>query len=71
MTAWLMGAMALALGVHLSKPGVYQLNPQGMAPGAPHLPQAVNLASKVIAAQVVCVLFAIFSVVLWMGTRHA
>ena len=68
---WPMGAMALALGVHLSKPGVYQLNPQGMAPGAPHLQQAVNLASKVIAAQVVCVLFAIFSVVLWMGTRHA
>lgn len=68
---WPMGAMALALGVHLSKPGVYQLNPQGMAPGAPHLQQAVNLASKVIVAQVVCVLVAIFSIALWMGTRHA
>ncbi|MEN5179695.1 adenosylcobinamide-phosphate synthase CbiB [Comamonas testosteroni] len=68
---WPMGAMALALGVHLSKPGVYQLNPQGKAPEEPHLQQAVNLASKVIVAQVVCVLVAIFSIALWMGTRHA
>ena len=65
-----MGAMALALGVHLSKPGVYQLNPQGAAPGATHLQQAVDLASKVIVAQVVCVLFAIFLIALWAGVRH-
>lgn len=31
---WTMGALALALGVRLSKPGVYALNPQGREPTA-------------------------------------
>lgn len=31
---WTMGALALALGVRLGKPGVYVLNPEGRPPDA-------------------------------------
>ena len=53
---WPMGTMAQALGVHLSKPGVYQLNPGGRAPEAADLQRAVRLASLVVQAQVWCTL---------------
>ena len=63
---WPMGAMALALGVHLSKPGVYQLNPQGRGPESEDLQKSVKLASKVIAAQVLLALIAMIFMALWM-----
>jgi adenosylcobinamide-phosphate synthase len=62
---WPMGAMALALGVRLSKPGVYRLNPRGRAPEAADLQRAVHLASRVLAAQVACALLAVVCVVVW------
>ena len=68
---WPMGAMALALGVRLSKPGVYQLNAQGAAPETADLQRAINLASKVIKIQVGCALAAMVLVALWRGAMHA
>ena len=50
---WPMGAMALALGVRLSKPGVYVLNAPGRAPQAADTQRAVHLASKTLLALVV------------------
>lgn len=63
---WPMGAMALALGVHLSKPGVYQLNPLGRAPESADLRHSVELASKVIVVQVLIALVAMILMALWM-----
>ena len=63
---WPMGAMAQALGVHLSKPGVYQLNPQGRAPQSADVYESVKLASKVIAVQVLLALLAMVLLALWM-----
>ncbi|GAB2823438.1 adenosylcobinamide-phosphate synthase CbiB [Comamonas piscis] len=51
---WPMGAMARALGVHLSKPGVYQLNPQGRPPQAQDMQRALALAGRVVWAQALC-----------------
>jgi adenosylcobinamide-phosphate synthase len=67
---WPMGAMALALGVQLSKPGVYRLNPQGAAPGTADLRRAVNLASKVLRIQVACTLLAMVLMVFWRAAAH-
>ena len=63
---WPMGAMAQALGVHLSKPGVYQLNPQGRAAQSADVLRSINLASKVVLAQVFSVLFAMIFMSVWM-----
>lgn len=63
---WPMGAMAQALGVHLSKPGVYQLNPQGRPPESTDLLQSVKLASKVLVVQVSIGLVAMVLMALWM-----
>ena len=63
---WPMGAMARALGVHLSKPGVYQLNPEGRAPESADLLRAIDLASKVLVAQVGCALAAMVLMSIWM-----
>ncbi|MBS0476224.1 MAG: cobalamin biosynthesis protein CobD [Proteobacteria bacterium] len=52
---WPMGAMALALGVRLSKPGGYVLNAGGGAARAADTGRAVDLASKAIAALVALV----------------
>ncbi|GGH58740.1 cobalamin biosynthesis protein CobD [Comamonas phosphati] len=68
---WPMGAMALALGVKLTKPGVYRLNPQGAAPESEDLQRAVDLASKVLAAQIAGALAAMVWVALWRGVMHA
>lgn len=51
-----MGAMARALGVRLSKPGVYQLNPQGRPPQAGDMQRALALAGRVVGAQALCAL---------------
>lgn len=58
-SGWPMAAMALALGVSLSKPGVYTLNPAGRPPQAPDTVFAKNYASIVVLALVVCALLAI------------
>lgn len=65
---WPMGAMAQALGVRLSKPGVYVLNGQGRAPQAAHLQTAVKLASKVL-AMLVALALAALAAVAWKGTH--
>ncbi len=44
-SGWPMGAMALRLGVRLSKPGVYVLNEKATPPGAKHMVRAQRLAS--------------------------
>ena len=41
---WPMAAMALALGVRLRKPGVYELNGQAPAPQPQHTAAAIRLA---------------------------
>lgn len=46
-SGWPMAAMALALGVRLTKPGVYQLHAQGRAPALRDVWLAKKLASKV------------------------
>ena len=63
---WPMGCMAQALGVHLSKPGVYQLNPEGRAPESADLQRAVGLASKVVLAQVGCAAVAMVLMAPWI-----
>ena len=47
-SGWPMAAMALALGVRLSKPGVYQLNPTGRRPQAADTARALRLAGRVV-----------------------
>ena len=59
-SGWPMAAMALALGVRLGKPGVYTLNASGRAPQAGDVPRAQKYASKVVFAQAVLALTAIF-----------
>ena len=43
-----MAAMALALDVRLSKPGVYQLNANGRSPQATDTARALQLAGRVV-----------------------
>ncbi|MBS0300575.1 MAG: cobalamin biosynthesis protein, partial [Proteobacteria bacterium] len=59
---WPMGAMALALGVRLAKPGVYVLNAAGRAAQAQDTRRAVGLAAKVVAALIPCALAALVSI---------
>ncbi len=56
---WPMGAMALALGVRLSKPGVYMLNAAGRTARAEDTRRAVDLASRSIAALIPLLLAAL------------
>ena len=58
-SGWPMAAMALALGVNLSKPGVYTLNPIGRAAQAGDLASAQKYASKVLVALIPWLLLAI------------
>jgi adenosylcobinamide-phosphate synthase len=58
---WPMGAMALALGIRLGKPGAYVLNPSGRVPGAQDVDRALRLARGsvlMVAAGAVAVLLA-------------
>jgi len=65
-SGWPMSAMALALGVSLSKPGVYTLNAGGRVPQAEEVLLAQKYASKVVFAQAVYALAAIiFVAILW------
>ena len=45
---WTMGTMALLLGVHLHKPGVYVLNAAGRRPDAAHTRQALAWARRAV-----------------------
>lgn len=47
-SGWPMAAMALALNVHLAKPGVYVLNAAGAAPAEPSTAQAVAYADRAV-----------------------
>ena len=58
-SGWPMAAMALALGVRLSKPGVYLLNAAGRAPTGPDGVRAQSLVSKVALALILIALTAI------------
>jgi adenosylcobinamide-phosphate synthase len=49
-SGWPMAAMALALNIHLGKPGVYVLNPTGGTPLPTQTPHAIGYASKVLLA---------------------
>jgi adenosylcobinamide-phosphate synthase len=49
-SGWPMAAMALALDVHLAKPGVYTLHPAGRSPQAADTAQALKLAGRVVGA---------------------
>lgn len=59
-SGWPMAAMALALNIHLGKPGVYALNPGGGVPLASQTGQAVVYAQKVLLALVPLALVAMF-----------
>ena len=65
-SGWPMAAMALALGVQLTKPGVYQLHAAGRVPTAADAEQAQHLVSKVALALVGLALAAIVFVVFRM-----
>jgi adenosylcobinamide-phosphate synthase len=58
---WCMGAMALALGVRLGKPGVYVLNAAAQAPVAADTWKALKYAKKLRLSLVFTALLAIFS----------
>ncbi|MEO6018074.1 MAG: adenosylcobinamide-phosphate synthase CbiB [Polaromonas sp.] len=59
-SGWPMAAIALALGISLSKPGVYTLNPAGRPAQASDTALAQRHASKVVFALVSCALLAMF-----------
>ena len=61
-SGWPMAAMALALGISLSKPDVYSLNPEGRPPLAPDIVRAQKLGSEVLAVIVFIVLVAMIFV---------
>jgi len=65
-SGWPMAAMALALGVHLSKPGVYTLNAPGRSPAAHDTPQATHWASNVVIAAGFIALCAHFSIAIML-----
>jgi len=66
-SGWPMAAMALALGISLSKPGVYALNPEGRSPRAPDTGQAQKLGSKVLVALISIVLAAMVFIAIGVG----
>ncbi|MBA4212770.1 MAG: cobalamin biosynthesis protein CobD [Polaromonas sp.] len=55
-SGWPMAAMALALDVRLSKPGVYELHGAGRSPQAADTTQALQLAGRVVQALAVAAL---------------
>ena len=59
-SGWPMAAMALALNIHLGKPGVYVLNPTGGTPLPAQTQHAILYASKVLLALVPIALVALY-----------
>ena len=68
-SGWPMAAMALALGVRLSKPGAYCLHAGGRRPTAHDAEQAQKLVSKVALALVLLALTALVLIGVWMLIR--
>ncbi|QBK05349.1 cobalamin biosynthesis protein CobD [Hylemonella gracilis] len=69
-SGWPMAAMALALGLRLSKPGVYVLHAQGRAPQAADAARAVRLGARALVLGAVLASLALFSVApLGVGLR--
>jgi adenosylcobinamide-phosphate synthase len=68
-SGWPMAAMALALGVRLSKPGVYTLNAGGRAPAAADTARALVLAGR--AVGLLAGLAALAALALWLTGRAA
>jgi len=64
---WPMAAMALALGVRLGKPGVYQLNAHGVAARESHMRRALQLASRAVRYLWVLAMLAILAVQCFKG----
>ena len=62
-SGWPMAAMALALDVRLSKPGVYELHGAGRSPQAADTTQALQLAGRVVQALAVAAL--VWAVCVW------
>ena len=62
-SGWPMAAMAMALGVRLGKPGIYQLHAAGRAATAQDTADACNLASKVVLALAASALTAMILIV--------
>jgi adenosylcobinamide-phosphate synthase len=62
-SGWPMAAMALALDVRLSKPGVYELHGAGRSPQAADTAQAIELAGRVVQALAVAAL--VWAVWVW------
>lgn len=68
-SGWPMAAMALALGVQLSKPGAYRLNPAGRTAQAADTARALQLAARLVWG-LAWLAGAIFALVLvWTGAR--
>ena len=68
-SGWPMAAMALALGVRLSKPGVYSLNDSGCPPTAGAAAQAQKIVSKVALGLIWSAVVALVLIVVWMLHR--
>lgn len=62
-SGWPMAAMALALDVRLSKPGVYELHGAGRRPQAADTTQALELAGRVVQALAVAAL--VWAICVW------
>ena len=62
---WPMAAMALALGVRLSKPGVYSLNASACPPTAGAVAQAQKIVSKVALGLIWSAVVALVLIVVW------
>ena len=69
-SGWPMAAMALALGVRLSKPGTYCLHAEGRAPTPQDAQRAQKIVSKVALALAGCALVALVLIAM-NGMRHA
>ena len=63
-SGWPMAAMAMALGVHLRKPGVYVLNEAAADPQPPHTARAISLAGRAVLASA-----ALAMIVIWQGGK--
>ena len=63
-SGWPMAAFALALGISLSKPGVYSLNPQAEQVTSQYLTETLYLAKKVLLAGIFIAIIAIYLIAL-------
>ncbi|WP_296870713.1 adenosylcobinamide-phosphate synthase CbiB [Tibeticola sp.] len=62
---WPMGALAVALGIRLGKPGVYELNPAGRPPQAADTARAVRRCGQAVAALALLAAAVVLAAMLW------